>query len=74
MNPKLMREKAIKKKKKELVFNLMKTHPELVQLIKDAVFLAKNKKYNKKKDVVICTDIDKDAKFKEVKITIKIPQ
>ena len=69
-----MREKALKKKKKELVLGLMKTHPELVQLIKDAVFLTKNKNYNKKKDVVICTDMDKDAKFKEVKITIKIPQ
>ena len=74
MNPKLMREKVLKKKKKELVFSLMKTHPELVQLIKDAVFLTKNKNYNKKRDIVICTDIDKDAKFKEVKIIIKIPQ
>lgn len=69
-----MREKAIKKKNKELVFGLMKTHPELVQLIKDAVFLTKNKNYNKKKDVAIWSDMDKDAKFKELKIIIKIPQ
>lgn len=69
-----MREKVLKKKKKELVFGLMKTRPELVQLIKDAVFLTKNKNYNKKNDVVIYSDMDKDAKFKELHITIKIPQ